>query len=173
MIARVYHIPPLFAAVCVISIAFCLKQSSAIQATKPEPQTPPTIDFNRQILSLLSDNCFACHGPDEKQRKAKLRLDRKEGAFKELRGGGFAIVPGKASESKLIERITAEEPAERMPPVKSGKHLTPAQIALLRQWIDQGAAWTEHWAFVAPRRSPIPKVGDKAWPRNAIDYFIL
>src|SRR5207253_10433166 len=122
---------------------------------------------------LLSDNCFACHGPDEKQRKAKLRLDTKEGAFKELRGGGFAIVPGKASESKLIERVTAEEPAERMPPVKSGKHLTAEQIALLRQWIDQGAVWSEHWAYVAPRRSPIPKVSDKAWPRNAIDYFIL
>ncbi|HEV3444083.1 MAG TPA: PSD1 and planctomycete cytochrome C domain-containing protein [Gemmataceae bacterium] len=174
MIARVYHIPRLLAAVCLISITFfCLKQSSAIQAAKPERQTQPTIDFNRQILPLLSDNCFACHGPDEKQRKAKLRLDTKEGAFKELRGGGFAIVPGKAGESKLIERVTAEEPAERMPPVKSGKHLTTEQIALLRQWIDQGAVWSEHWAFVAPRRPPIPKVADKAWPRNAIDYFIL
>src|SRR6266404_898709 len=160
MIARVYHIPPLFAAVCVISIAFCLKQSSAIQATKPEPQTPPTIDFNRQILPLLSDNCFACHGPDEKQRKAKLRLDTKEGVFKELRDGGFAVVPGKSGESKLIERITAEELSERMPPAKSGKHLTQSQIELLRQWIDQGAKWATHWSFVPPQRSPLPKVAN-------------
>src|SRR5262249_24597714 len=85
---------------------------------------PPAVDFNRQILQILSDNCCACHGPDEKQRKAKLRLDTKEGAFAKLKSGGRAIVPGKSAESALVERVMTEEPSELMPPPKSGKTLT-------------------------------------------------
>jgi hypothetical protein len=131
------------------------------------------IDFDRQIRPLLANNCFGCHGPDDKARKAKLRLDRKKDAFKELRDGGFAIVPGKAANSVLLERVQAEDPDERMPPPKTNKRLTAEQIALLRQWIDQGAPWAEHWAFVPPRRPALPQVVDRAWPRNAIDTFIL
>src|SRR5207244_5050192 len=97
------------------------------QERKPESKAESTIDFNRQILPLLSENCFACHGPDAGQRKAKLRLDMKEGAFAELRNGGYAIVPGKSSESKMIAKITAVDPKDRMPPAKTGKQLKPEQ----------------------------------------------
>src|SRR5229473_7456959 len=106
----------------------------ADEPARPEPRPPERaagVDFNRQILPILSENCFACHGPDAKQRKAKLRLDVKEGAFAELRSGGHAIVPGKSAESKVIEKITAPDPKERMPPAKTGKQLKPEQIALL------------------------------------------
>src|SRR5262245_22531125 len=129
-------------------------------AAESKTPSPTAVDFNRQIRPILSENCFACHGPDEKQRKAKLRLDTKEGAFAKLRGGNFALVPGKPAESELIARITAEDPAERMPPAKSNKHLTPQQVALLKQWVEQGAPWNEHWSFIPPRRPPIPHVGD-------------
>src|SRR5438094_9075257 len=99
----------------------------AAQAGGASDTAPPAVDFSRQIRPLLSENCFACHGPDENKRKAKLRLDTKQGAFAPLRDGSFAIIPGKPGESRLIERITAEEDAQRMPPVKSGKHLTAPQ----------------------------------------------
>jgi hypothetical protein len=131
------------------------------------------LDFNRDIRPILSDNCYACHGPDDRARKARLRLDTPAGAFAKLRAGGYAIVPGKSGASELVVRVTAEDPAEQMPPPKSGKKLTPAQIDLLRRWIEQGAKWSEHWAFVSPRRAPLPPVKDTAWPRNAIDHFVL
>jgi hypothetical protein len=133
---------------------------------------PPAIDFNRQIRPILSENCFACHGPDQKKRKAKLRFDIKEGAFAELRGGGFAIVPKKSAESVLIERITEDDPGRRMPPPESRKHLTAEQIALFKQWIDQGAPWSTHWAYVAPPRPALPKV-TAGWARTPMDQFIL
>ncbi len=129
----------------------------------------PAIDFNRDIRPILSDNCFKCHGPDEKERKAKLRLDVRDEAL----GHGEAIVPGKSSESELIRRISAEDAAERMPPRKTGKRLTPRQIELFKHWIDQGAKYAEHWAFVPPRRPAPPEVSLKDWPRNAIDRFVL
>jgi mono/diheme cytochrome c family protein len=140
--------------------------------TAAAPPAPP-VDFNRQVLPILADNCFACHGPDEKQRKGKLRLDTKEGAFAKLRSGGHAIVPGKPADSALVERITEDDPARIMPPAKSGKHLKPDQVALLKQWIEQGAPWTLHWAFVPPRRPPLPQVRDTSWARNPVDNFIL
>jgi cytochrome c553 len=149
-----------------------------IRSTTPPParaETPPkpAIDFNRQIRPILAENCFACHGPDETKRKAKLRFDTKEGAFAKLRHGGYAIVPGKLAESELMARISTDEPTEIMPPPKSGKRLKPEQVALLKEWIEQGAKWSEHWAFVAPVRPPLPGVNDVNWPRNPIDYFIL
>src|SRR5438445_8201345 len=137
-------------------VGLSLASSAKPQAPKDQAKTQPAIDFNRQILPLLSENCFACHGPDAKERKAKLRLDTKEGAFAELRSGGHAIVPGKSVESKIIEKVTAGDPKDRMPPAKTGKQLKPEQIALVKQWIDQGARWTEHWAWTAPRRPAIP-----------------
>src|SRR5579871_2273788 len=87
--------------------------------------------YDRDVRPILADNCYACHGPDAQQRKAKLRLDTKEGAFAALRDGGFALVPGKPQESRLLERISASEPSQVMPPPKTGKHLTMAQIDLL------------------------------------------
>ncbi len=131
------------------------------------------ISYDRDIRPILADNCFACHGPDAHQRKAKLRLDTRTGALAELRGGGHAIVPGKLDDSVLVERITADDRSLRMPPKKSGKNLTPAQIDLLRRWIADGAPYTVHWAFVPPMRHALPKVKNAAWPKNAIDAFIL
>jgi mono/diheme cytochrome c family protein len=157
----------------VLVLASSAKPQAKPEQAKPEAKNTSTIDFNRQILPLLSENCFACHGPDANQRKAKLRLDTKEGAFTELRSGGHVIVPGKSSESRMIEKITATDPKDRMPPAKTGKQLKPEQIDLLKQWIDQGAPWTKHWAWTAPKRPGVPDVGDRAWPRNPIDNFIL
>lgn len=142
-------------------------------ATASAAEQKPTIDFNRQIRPLLSENCFACHGPDEKQRKAKLRLDTREGTLAKLRSDGFAVVPGKSADSELLKRLVTDEPTARMPPAKTGKKLTPAQIDLIRQWIDQGAHYSAHWAFVAPERSALPRVANRSWPRNPIDYFVL
>ncbi len=114
------------------------------------------VDFNRDIRPILSDNCFACHGPDAKQRKAKLRLDTRDGALAKLRGGDHAIVPGKIEESTLIERISSDDPGQRMPPAKTGKHLTAQQIELFRRWIAQGAPYAVHWSFVPPSKPDLP-----------------
>src|SRR5256885_13918510 len=135
--------------------------------------TKGAIDFDRDIRPILSDKCFACHGPDEKERKAKFRLDRKDDAFKPLKSGDLAIVTGHPEKSELIARITTKDEDDVMPPPKSGKTLTPAQIDSLRRWIAEGANWQSHWAFVKPERSPLPPVKNKKWPRNEIDYFVL
>src|SRR5258706_700977 len=94
----------------------------------------PVVDYNRDIRPILSENCYACHGPDQNKRKAGLRLDIRTNAISELKSGNIAVIPGKASESKLVERITSKDDDERMPPLKTGKHLTPAQIETLRRW---------------------------------------
>jgi hypothetical protein len=142
-------------------------------ATRAESPPKPAIDFTRQIRPILAENCFACHGPDEKKRRARLRLDTKEGAL----GHAGLIVPGKPDESDLFTRVTSPDAAEKMPPAKSGKKLTAAQIDLLRKWIDAGAPWSEHWAFVPPKRPAVPTFSPGApasdWPRNEIDRFIL
>jgi mono/diheme cytochrome c family protein len=130
------------------------------------------VDFNRDIRPILSDNCYQCHGPDEKARKSKLRLDTKEGAFR-LNDGKGILIPGKSAESELIRRVTNPDPDEVMPPPKSNRKLTAVQIDLLRRWIDQGAKWGLHWGFVPPVRPRLPKVKDTRWPRNSIDRFIL
>ena len=154
------------------------------------------LEFNRDIRPILSDNCFACHGPDEKTRQAGLRLDIAEHAKAKLASGATALVPGKLGESELARRIGTTDPSEQMPPAESGKTLTARQIELLKRWIEQGAEYQPHWSFVAPRRPRIPPVGrallpvrsseaedrtgksahptERAeWPRNAIDNFVF
>ena len=155
--------------VAVLAVWFSLP--IATEAAPPEPASA-RIDFNRDVRPLLSDNCFACHGPDEKQRQAGLRLDTKEGAFGD-RGGYRVIVPGKASESRLYQRINHEQEVARMPPPHFEKRPTAEQIDTIRQWIDQGADWQSHWAYVAPQRFEPPPVRDEGWARNPIDPFIL
>jgi hypothetical protein len=132
-----------------------------------------TIDFDREIRPIFSESCYPCHGPDETKRKANLRFDRKEGAFKALKDGKFAIVPGNLAQSRLVHRITTSNPEDKMPPLNSGRKLTSPQIDLLQRWIGAGAKWEPHWSFVAPSRPPLPTVKNKAWPRNEIDSFIL
>src|SRR5262245_3082133 len=128
-----------------------------------------SIDFNRDIRPILSDNCFACHGPDDKQRMAGLRLDTKEGIF----GKPGVIVPSDSARSKLILRVTSKDPNVVMPPPDSGHKLTANQIELLKRWVDEGASWTQHWAYLPLKRSELPEVNKSGWVRNPIDQFIL
>jgi hypothetical protein len=130
------------------------------------------VDFDRDVRPILADNCFACHGFDEKTRVAGLRLDTAEGATKVLKSGKAAIVPGTPEKSTLLERVHATN-ALRMPPAATKKTLTDAQKLTLRRWIEQGARYEEHWAFIPPKRPALPKVKDTKWPVNAIDRFIL
>ena len=137
-----------------------------------QPQNQPAIapvSFNRDIRPILSNNCFACHGPDESKRETKFHFDTKEGAF--AKAG--VIEPGKAAESLLIEMITHPDPDERMPPPDSGHALTEQQIELLKRWINEGAKWDTHWAYTAAVRSTPPAPSRADWIRNPIDQFIL
>jgi hypothetical protein len=154
-----------------VRLAFPFFWLSLIWAAPPAKSDH--INFDRQIRPILSDKCFACHGPDEAKRMAKLRLDMKEGGAFADRGGYKLIVPGDSSHSRLVQRISAEKPAMRMPPVSSGRSLTKDQIELIRKWVDQGADWTVHWAYVPPKRPEIPAVSNQAWVRNPIDAFVL
>lgn len=134
------------------------------------------VSYNFQIRPLLSDKCFACHGPDANKREAGLRLDLAESAFAPLRDnpGKFAIVPGKPEQSELYLRITSPDSSVRMPPPESHLGvLTPAEIELFRQWILEGAQYEPHWAFIKPQKKALPKIKDKNWPHNEIDHFIL
>jgi hypothetical protein len=130
------------------------------------PCAAAPVEFNRDVRPILSDTCYACHGPDKAKRKANLRLDIEDGAARVLK-------PGDPAGSELYRRLTAPDPAERMPPAKSGRTITPAQIATLKKWIEQGAKWQKHWSFLPPVRPPLPPLKNAAWPRNAIDHFIL
>jgi hypothetical protein len=132
----------------------------------------PKVDFDRQIRPILSDNCFQCHGPDEKSRIAGLRLDTREGAFAD-RGKYKILVPGNPGASRLFQRISESNAARRMPPAHSERKLSPAQIALIERWIEQGAEWKTHWAFVPPVRPELPEVKRAAWGRNPVDRFVL
>ena len=143
------------------------------EKTAPPAATLDKIDYNRDIRPILSENCYACHGPDSNKRKAGLRLDRKEDAFKKLESGSVPIVAGNLASSELYKRIISTDDDERMPSVKSGKKLSAAQIDLLKRWIERGAVWTPHWSYIPPQRPPLPVAKNKSWPKNPIDNFVL
>jgi Protein of unknown function (DUF1553)/Protein of unknown function (DUF1549)/Planctomycete cytochrome C len=125
------------------------------------------VDFTREIRPILANSCLACHGPDEKARKAKLRLDVRDEAVKK------AIVPGKGAESALIKRVVSKDADEVMPPAHAKKPaVTPQQAELLTRWIDEGAKYDQHWAYVKPVRVAVPQPMNKAWARNTVDAFI-
>ncbi len=130
------------------------------------------VDFNSQIQPIFSENCYACHGPDTSKIESGLRLDLKEEA---LKGGdsGKAIVPGNPAKSLIMGRITNPDPDDVMPPPEKKERLKPEQVALIRQWISEGAEWGTHWAFVAPARPPVPVVKNTSWVKNPIDSFVL
>src|SRR5262249_28031304 len=137
-----------------------------------EAPLPAVVEFNRDIRPILSDNCYACHGPDKNQRKAKLQLDIEAEAMAD-RGGYQIIVPGKPDDSPLYQKITSDNEKKRMPPERFSKKPSPRQIALIRRWIEQGAKWQGHWSFIPPKRTEPPTTADGKWPTNAIDHFIL
>ncbi len=143
------------------------------QPVSQAQQTTRRIDFNRDIRPILSDKCFACHGPDATAKKIKLRLDSEAAATADLGRGRQAIVPGNVEKSLLVQRINHTDEAMRMPPADSGRKLTVAEIELLTEWIHQGARFEQHWSFVTPSRPALPNVQNTAWPKNAIDYFVL
>jgi mono/diheme cytochrome c family protein len=159
-------------AAVVSSVLFLLLVFPAFAAPASKSRSAAPVDFSREILPIFSENCIQCHGPDEKARKAKLRFDTKEGAFR-VSDGKSVIVPGKSAESELVRRITTTDPDDHMPPPKSNHKLTANQIKLLTRWIDEGAKWGVHWAF-NPIASPNPpSVKNKKWPVNDIDRFVL
>ena len=137
-----------------------------LSATASPAAQPNSIDFNRDIRPILSDTCFHCHGPDKGRRKADLRLDQEEAARK-------VIVAGQLDKSALIRRITSSDPAQRMPPASAPRKLSNEQIDLLKRWVEQGAKWQKHWAFVPPIRPELPAVKSEKWALNPIDRFIL
>ena len=130
------------------------------------------VDFNRDVRPILSDKCFFCHGPNADKRKADLRLDTREGATADL-GGYSAIVSGKPNESELVARLAHEDIDERMPPKKANKILKPLEIELLTRWIAEGAQYSEPWAYVPPKKHPLPRIADTTWPKNWVDRFVL
>ena len=130
------------------------------------------IQFNRDIRPILSDHCFACHGPDANHRKAGLRLDTREGVVADL-DGYSAVVPGEPARSELLARITTGDEDDLMPPPETGKPLTDEDKKRLRDWIAQGAKYEAHWAYLPAKRPALPSVSDRAWPSGAIDRFIM
>ena len=131
------------------------------------------ISFNRDIRPILSDRCFQCHGPDQRQRKAGLRLDSEEEAFTVLKRGRAAIVPLHPDRSLVIERIESLDDDERMPPSESGAGLSVSERTLLRRWIQEGAHYEAHWSLIPPSRHPLPQTKQVGWGRNPIDAFVL
>jgi len=129
------------------------------------------VDFTRDIRPILSDRCFACHGPDDSGRAAELRLDVRDDAIRP-RDGHRVIAPGQPGASELVRRILSSDPDEQMPPPAFKKPLSDAQKQLLTQWIQEGAAYRQHWSFQPPRRSPVPTVTDPHWSRHPIDAFL-
>ena len=133
-----------------VARAVCLSACWTVALLAAPPKATTSIDYNRQIRPIFSENCYACHGPDENKRMAGLRLDQKESALKKLPSGRLAIVPGDPSGSELIARISSGSDALRMPPAFTGKRLTKEQTDLIREWISQGAKWETHWSYIPP-----------------------
>ncbi|MFM8579425.1 MAG: DUF1549 domain-containing protein, partial [Planctomycetaceae bacterium] len=141
-------------------------------ATAGEPSRP---HFGRVIRPIVSNRCFRCHRPDESRREAGLRLDNREEAIAELASGVRAIVPGRSTESELVARITSQDPGTRMPPPHAKTPLTDDERRLLTEWIEDGAAYAPHWAFVRPVKAaiPLPSSTPQGWIGNPIDAFVL
>ena len=146
-------------------ISFALISNQSLRAKE--------IDFSKNILPVLSNNCFGCHGPDKAKRKAGLRLDEAEGAKAKLESGSIALVPGNVSKSEIYQRITSTDPDEVMPPADSGKKLTKEETENIKEWIKSGGEWGKHWSFEKPVKSKVPEITNNEWKaENPIDRFI-
>ena len=141
-------------------------------ATAFSAKSSAEISFNRDIRPILSNKCFFCHGPSEKSRKAKLRLDVEEEAFME-KNGIAAFVRKSLEDSEAWHRITSDDPDEVMPPPKFKKELTNDEVNKIKQWIEEGAKWEGHWAFIPIKKTNEPKTQLPQWIRNPIDAFVL
>ncbi|MEW4563083.1 PSD1 and planctomycete cytochrome C domain-containing protein [Bremerella sp. JC770] len=144
----------------------CIAFAVSLMTLGHRAQAEKPLDYNRDVRPILSENCFYCHGPDPEHREADLRFDDEEAAK------DYAIVPGDLDSSEFFQRIIAD-PDSRMPPVNSGKKLSAKDIATLKRWIEEGAQYEKHWAYVPPEAHPVPEVNDKQWPESDIDRFLL
>ncbi len=159
--------PPVTLVVCsLVLLALGVDPTLALATDPPSAASAESVQFSRDIAPILARTCYPCHGPDAKRRKARLRLHEQEGIRK-------VFAPAKLDESEAWIRITSEDPDEHMPPADSHHELKPAEIELIRRWIEEGAAWQGHWAFIAPTRPTLPEVKRREWVRNPIDAFIL
>ena len=154
---------PRIATIVIAILALCGHAGVAQQTSRP-------VDFSVDIRPILAKRCFACHGPDHDAREADLRLDTQDGAL-EKRNKRAAIVPGDSSASELFQRISRNDD-QRMPPIDAGEPVSREEIELIRQWIDDGARWQQHWAFIPPQRAQIPSANDKWTVLNSIDSFV-
>ncbi len=169
---RLIYIGLCVSAVIGLLMASCF-QNNRLFKKNSEPET---VSYNFHIRPILSDKCFACHGPDAKKREASLRLDLAETAFLPLKEtkGAFALVPGKPEESELYRRVSSTDPEYQMPTPESHLGLlNEDEIGLIRKWIKQGAKYEKHWAFVPPVKAALPEIEEETWPRNEIDRFVL
>lgn len=157
-------------AFCTVAALICLH---ALVPESTERAAAAEVSYTKDVLPILSRNCLHCHGQDPSHRNASLRLDCFESPSDDAFGSEHVIERGDPEQSEFFARVTAEDAELRMPPVDSGKVLKPAEIEVLRNWIAQGARYEPHWAFVTPRRPELPRVKNQAWPRNAIDLFVL
>lgn len=166
----IYSILVIFA--CIYMIQACHRPPSNQMSEDP---IPDSISYNFHVRPILSDKCFACHGPDANKRDADLRLDIPEEAYKALKSNATAhgIVPFKPKNSEVFLRISSKDTSYIMPPIATNLTLTATEIAIIEKWIKQGAKYEKHWAFTAPKTPTIPKVKNTKWIKNEIDYFVL
>lgn len=159
---------------CLLAGCYLAACQSPPPAFEGDP-LPEVVDYNYHIKPILSDRCYACHGPDDEKREASLRLDTEEGLFARLEGEQkrFAIVPKDLGDSEIHHRIRTEDPDEIMPPPESNLILSDREKALIEKWIEQGAEWKPHWSFIPPEKPPLPAVQQSTWPVNGIDHFVL
>ncbi len=165
----------LFSTILALSFFNACSKQEKTYATTVKQQIPDHIDFNFHVKPILSDRCYACHGPDQATVEAGLRLDLESEAFKELQEspGHFAIVKGDPANSKIINRIFSKDSSEIMPPLESNLVLEDYEKEIIKKWIEQGAEWKRHWAFAPPEKPALPPVDKEDWPSNEIDHFIL
>lgn len=166
----------LISVVIVLFVIWVLQRESEVKfPSEIEASLPAEIDFNFHIKPILSDRCFACHGPDENKREAGLRLDKEESALAAMgdQKSHYAIVPSNTRKSTVFQRITSSDPEIMMPPPESNLRLSELEVALITRWIEQGAAYKPHWSFVKPEKATVPQVDDNGWANNKIDHFTL
>jgi mono/diheme cytochrome c family protein len=157
-------------------LLICISQIGSTPAdTSPAtgPSPPSTaIDFTREVRPLLTQYCVACHGPDPESRQGGLRLDDRDNATEELGSGATAIVPGNPDGSEALRRMMSKDHTEQMPPAEFGKSLHEDELALIRRWIEQGADYAPHWAYIAPVERPLPSPVNSHWCTSPVDRFV-
>lgn len=165
-----------FVVIAIMAVCVIILSQACTNTDNKGDAIPKTISYNFDVRPILSDKCFACHGPDGNKRQASLRLDIADSAYLPLKEtkGAFAIVPGKPEESEMFKRVSSDDPGYQMPTPESHLGLlTEREVAIIKKWIKQGAKYERHWAFTSPVKPALPEISDKKWVKNEIDYFIL